>query len=301
MSSTPVMDVETESIQHLISQVKGLPALPAIALHLLDAAEDPNTSAADLATLISADPALATRLLRLANSSYYGFPRRIATVNLAVVVLGFETVRDLCLSVLITDCFLQDTGNLPFPMESFWRHSLATAICTRMIYKQIDANHAGDGFIAGLLHDIGKIFLAKYFPDDYSTVISRVENEGALLLETEEAVFATTHSIAGAWLLDEWNLPPWLAESTRLHHSPEEAEPHSKLAAAVCLADILVHKAGITASPGVSIEEAIPIDLASSLRLIREPTGEVNTSYYLEKLQGELKHADDLFNSFQSP
>ncbi|MCX6640525.1 MAG: HDOD domain-containing protein [bacterium] len=297
MQEMTVGSIEADRIQQLVGSISGLPALPAIALHLLEAAEDPNTSASDLATLISADPALATRLLRLANSAYYGFPRKIATVNLAVVVLGFDTVRDLCLSVLVTDCFFNETGELPFQMEQFWKHSLATAICARMVYKLSDASHSGDGFIAGLLHDVGKLFLAKYFPKEYTMVMGKVQNDGMPLLEAERMVFSATHPVAGAWLLDEWNLPVWLVESTRTHHQEVADEPSSKLAMAVTFSDLLVRKARIEGGPGVPTE--LSPELMSTLQLKKNVYGEPDYDAYLDKLQRELRRADDLFGTFQ--
>lgn len=281
---------ETEQIRHLAGRVAGLPALPLIASRLLEAVDDPQTSAAEMAALISSDPALATRLLKLANSAFYGFPRRIGTVNLAIVVLGFETVRDLCLSVIIADCFFQAGDDVPFEMEDFWRHSLAAAIGARMIYRLCDAAHPGEGFIAGLVHDVGKLFLARYFPKEYAEVLSKVKEDGLALLQAEKEVFSVTHCVAGAWLLDEWNLPPWLVSATNNHHRNDGTEEMSRLALSVCFADILVRKAGFTCG-GCGVEVGITPDMMAVLKLKKNVCREPDYDVYQVKLQEELRRA----------
>jgi len=288
-----------EQIRRLASSAAGLPALPLISSRLLEVVDDPRTSASDLAILISSDSALATRLLKLANSAFYGFPRRIGTVNLAVVVLGFETVRDLCLSVLITDCFFKGDGELPFELEGFWKHSLAAAVTARMIFRLCEVNHPGKGFIAGLVHDIGKLFLARYFPEDYARVIANVQQENLPLLEAEREVFSTTHPVAGSWLLDEWNLPVWLVEATRNHHANEENNPPGTLAQAVSFADVLIRRAHIDGG-GPGVQASVSSGMMASLRLKKNVYNEPDYDAYLEKLQRELQRAEDLMDAMRS-
>ena len=294
---TAVKD-ETEQIRHLASRVAGLPALPMIASRLLEAVDDPQTSAAEMAALISSDPALAARLLKLANSAFYGFPRQIGTVNLAVVVLGFETVRDLCLSVIITDCFFQNTDDIPFEMEDFWRHSLATAVGARMVYRMCDARHPGEGFIAGLVHDLGKLFFGRYFPEDYKEVINRVRDEGLALLEAEKEVFSVTHPNAGAWLLEEWNLPIWLVNAVRDHHKSDGGETKSKLAQAVCFSDILVRRANLKGGSS-EVNVAVTPELVNSLKLRKNVNQEPDYDHYLGNLQLELKLAEGFLQTLK--
>ncbi len=323
---------DSEPIQRLASRVDALPALPAIATQLLDAVDNPETSASSLANLISADPALASRLLRLANSAFYGFPRRIGTVNLAIAVLGFEAVRDLCLSVIITDCFFNVDDDLPFDIESFWQHSLTSAVGCRMIYKLSGGANPGEGFIAGLIHDIGKMFLGRYFPEEYKDVLHRVQMENVPLLVAEEENFQVTHPIAGAWLLDCWNLPNWLVEAVRDHHggtapmqkysdsaSPARQEtrgsrspasiceavpgaklpPPEKLALAVAFTDILVHRAHPEHTlPGVEAE--VTAEMISILRLKKDAYDTPDFSSYLDRLSREIHRSADIVDSIRT-
>ncbi|MFH1861256.1 MAG: HDOD domain-containing protein, partial [bacterium] len=178
-------DNEAMRIKRLTAQISGLPALPAIAAQLIEAVDDPKSTAQSLANLVSSDPALAARLLKLANSAYYGFPRTVGTAHQAVVLLGFEVVRDLCLSVLITDCFFVSDNDIPLNMEAFWNHALTSAVCCRMIMRATRGKTPGEGFIAGLVHDIGKLLLAKYFPNEYRQLLKEVQIEKQPLLEAE--------------------------------------------------------------------------------------------------------------------
>jgi HD-like signal output (HDOD) protein len=319
---------DSDPIQRLASRVDALPALPAIATQLLDAVDNPETSASCLANLISADPALASRLLRLANSAFYGFPRRIGTVNLAIAVLGFEAVRDLCLSVIITDCFFNVDDDLPFDIESFWQHSLTSAVGCRMIYKLSGGANPGEGFIAGLIHDIGKMFLGRYFPQEYEDVLRRAQMENVPLLIAEEERFHVSHPVAGAWLLDCWNLPDWLVMAVRDHHrltsparqtsapdAPIEREADGsrsaadapggkftvpeKLALAVAFTDILVRRAHPElALPGVDAE--VTAEMISTLRLKKDAYDTPDFSSYLDRLSREIHRSADIVDSIRT-
>jgi len=286
------------AMQQLIARVEDLPTLPVVTSEILECLDDPDTPAAALANLISTDQALATRLLRLANSAYYGFPRRIGTINLAVVILGFDTVRDLCLSLLITDSFFRPSSELPLDMDAAWRHSMATAIASRMLLRSSGANVPGEGFVAGLVHDVGKLFLARYFPAEYSRVMGLTREEGMHLLTAEAEVFGLTHAIVGGWLLDEWNLPVWLVDSTRDHHGVSGEDEWGLLSQNIGFADALVRRAGYEAGSGALLE--ITPHLASSLRLKKTEAGEVDYPYYLEKLQQEMLRAGDFIRALRA-
>jgi len=296
---TTVID-EVEQIRYLASQISGLPALPIIASRLLEAVDDPDTSAAELADLISSDPALATRLLKLANSAYYGFPRRIGTVNLAVVVLGFETVRDLCLSVIIADCFFHADDELPISMDMFWRHSLNTAVATRLIYKLAGAHQVGEGFIAGLVHDIGKLFFSRYFPVETAQIINTVQNQYVSISDAEQEILKVTHPVAGAWLLEEWNLPDWLVKATKNHHMIVTSDETQKLPYSCQFADYLVRQ--MFEHPGFpGVDFMASPELIKQLKLQCNEKGEIDTELYIDKIDEDLAKSSGFFFTIQKP
>jgi HD-like signal output (HDOD) protein len=289
---------ETEQIRTLASQISGLPALPVIASRLLEAVDDPHTSASELASLIASDPALAIRLLRLANSAFYGFPKRIGTVNLAVVVLGFETVRDLCLSVLIADCFFHGEESMALDMDYFWHHSLSVAVGARMVYKMAGAAHPGEGFIAGLVHDTGKLFLARYFPQDYRRMLDKVTADEMPLLEAEKEVLSVTHPVAGAWLLEEWNLPGWLTAAIKYHHMHDHLGEYTKLTRSVGFADYLVRENRLKDDP-----YSVPLDPTSEYLAPLKPhvldDDKPDLGFYLEAINQELLRSKGFMNTIQ--
>ncbi len=299
MTLTDQQKEEQERIRILAGQITGLPSLPLIASQLLEAVDDPDTSAAKMAALISSDPGLATRLLKLANSAFYGFPKRIGTVNLAVVVLGFETVRDLCLSVLIADCFYQGEDELPFEMEAFWKHSLLSAVAARMVYKMRGVKQSGEGFIAGLVHDVGKLLLGRYFSDLYAEVMRAVAENEKTLLEAEREVFGLTHAAAGGWLLNEWNLPDWLVNAVLVHHQEKE-DSMDELEYSVIFADRLVRERkgeayfiGTPREPSERMKE--------TLKLKMDEEGHLNWEFYLNALQEELSRSEGFINIIRKP
>jgi len=291
---------EIDQIRYLASRVTSLPALPLLATRLMEAVDDPDTSASDLAILISSDPALATRLLKLANSAFYGFARRIGTVNLAVVVLGFETVRDLSLSVIISDCFIQGSNNVALDMEEFWKHSISVAIASRMIYKMSGASHPGEAFIAGLVHDLGKLFLSRYYPEDYIRVLNKTDHQGYNLIDAEKEVFLVSHPVAGAWLLDEWNMPAWMVESTRNHHAPVADSEHKKLVLSVHFANHLATIMNIEDKSADLNFDSNP-EFEKLLKLRKDDQGAIDFPFYLEAIKQELNRSEGFIGTIRKP
>ena len=149
-------------IRRIAESIINLPTLPTIVSKMLQLVDNPKTSAGALARLISTDQALTARILRLANSAYYGFPRRISTVNTAIVVLGFNAVKDMGLSLSVFDMFRDPAPSGSFDIMRFWEHSMGCGIAARMMSRRYRPDLAGEGFVAGLLHDIGKAVLKQY-------------------------------------------------------------------------------------------------------------------------------------------
>lgn len=157
-------------IKKVTQRILGLPPLPTLVAKLIEMVDDPRTNASNLARLISTDQVLTARVLRLANSAFYGFSRRIATVNLAIVVLGFETIKDLCVSVALQEWFTSKDDAPLFDMSRFWEHSIGCGIAGRMIARILNYRHTGDIFVAGLLHDIGKLVMKRYLKEEFRQV-----------------------------------------------------------------------------------------------------------------------------------
>jgi len=222
----------------VIQRVDGLPTLPTVVARLTELVEDPSASAGDINDVLSRDMSLAAKILKLVNSPFYGFSRKISSVTHAVVILGFNTVRNVSLSAFVFEAF-KDTKK-GFKHRDFWIHSIGTAVAanTVAVYKEVP--EAEDAFMGGLLHDIGKVFLRQYCPREFDRVVRRVTDDDSLFLDAEIAEMDMSHADLGAALLEEWSLPPRLVEIVKYHHRPDTAKTLPQLASAVHFGDILV-------------------------------------------------------------
>lgn len=234
-------------IKKITESIIGLPTLPTVVSKMIQLIDNPKTSAASLAKLISTDQALTARILKLANSAYYGFPREISTVNMAIVVLGFNTVKDMGLSLSVFDAFknLKDTEN--FDVARFWEHSVACGIASRMLSRNYRTRYAGEAFVAGLLHDIGKVILNQYFHDEFIEIIKSAAS-GKSFEVSEMEIIGTGHAQIGAWLAEKWNLPDIISESILYHHNPWNAPKEKLFVATITLADYLCHSSDFSYS-----------------------------------------------------
>lgn len=221
----------------LVENIEGLPTLPTVVARISQLVQDPNTSAADLNEVLSNDLALSSRLLKLANSSYYGFPNKISSVTHAVVILGFNTVRNVVLSAFVLDAF--EARDVPFGYRDFWVHSVGTAAAASALLKPQGRRMADDGFICGLLHDIGKVVLHQFARERFAEIVKQVRRGNRLIVEVEQEVLGFTHTEVGGALLEVWGLPRFLRLAVEDHHIlKSEEEEVLQLASSVHVADI---------------------------------------------------------------
>jgi putative nucleotidyltransferase with HDIG domain len=231
----------SQKIKHITESIISLPTLPTVVSKMIELVDNPKTSAASLARLISTDQALTARILKLANSAYYGFPREISTVNMAIIVLGFNTVKEMGLSLSVFEIFKGTSEHAAFDTGRFWQHSIGCGSATRMLARRLKYRSAGEAFVAGLLHDIGKVVLSQYMRDEFIAVVE-LEAQGAKTLdEAENDVFGVSHAEVGMWLAEKWNLPRIIAESIGFHHAPWEGKLDPVLTAIVSVSNHLCH------------------------------------------------------------
>lgn len=245
--STPTKGIDPAKIKRITESIIGLPTLPTVVAKMITLVDNPRTSASSLARLIASDQALTARVLKLANSAYYGFSREISTVNMAIVVLGFNTVKDMGLSLSVFDAFKSGKQNESFDLNRFWEHSIACGIASRMLARTYLPRYTGEAFVAGLLHDIGKVILNQYFQPEFMQIIS-LQNEGMSLEEAENTIIHTHHAQIGSWLAEKWNLPRIISRALLYHHEPWAAEKEAVFHALVYLADYLCHLCGFNHS-----------------------------------------------------
>jgi putative nucleotidyltransferase with HDIG domain len=238
-----------------IDRAAELPTLPRILLEVDRLLSDPGVSARRLGQLIEKDPAMTAKLLRLANSAFYGGSAPVSDIYSAMVMMGFTSVRSAVLSISVVRAFKKLRELEGMRITDFWRHAAAVAVGCRHIARQTRSADPDQAFVAGLLHDIGKLLLAQMFPELFAAVWSCMQQNGIPFYEAEGRTVPVDHAALGARLAERWKLPEELAGSIRRHHRVG-ADP-TPLTAVVALADGLVNAGG---------EALDPATVAGSLR-----------------------------------
>jgi putative nucleotidyltransferase with HDIG domain len=271
-----------EETRRLVQRIVDLPTLPIVVPQVLRLVEDHRSSAGDLARVIGSDQALATRILRLANSAFYGFRREIVTINHAVVLLGFDTVRSIVLAATVFETLSDGDVVSSFDREQFWLHVGAAAAAARRVAKSLRVADPEAAFVGGLLHDVGKVVLDRFFHRRYAEAARVATAMPCLIREAETALFTVNHAEVGRWLTERWRFPAAIVEPVTYHHRPAAASPdYRALAGVVHLADILTRNAGIGSGgdglvpvPDADILARFKVGPAELLRLTDELTQE---------------------------
>ena len=214
------LEAFTQDIDHLVS-------LPSVGVRVNEMVSDPNSTAADIGKLIGQDPALAARVLRIANSPAYGLSSQITTIARAVSIVGTHLIRDLVLATSTINAFNKIPNEL-VSLENFWNHSLYCGIAARLLAEQRGMKHAETEFLAGLLHDIGQLVIFHKLPQEAKrALLLSVEGPDDLALHTvEQEVFGFDHAQVGATLLRHWHFPELLVACVERHHAPQEAQKY---------------------------------------------------------------------------
>jgi len=227
----------------LVDGIVTLPTIPTILAALNSAISDPDSAASDIAEIISRDPPTATKVLRLANSAYYGLRSKISTINHAVTMLGFNIIRNLVLTATVFDLSAEKNIGGLFDIEKFWRHSLGVGVASKIVARETfpkAANLSDEFFICGLLHDLGKIILGEFLRDKFTQALQLSREQSIPLFIAEKSTIGCTHAEVGRVLAKRWNLAGGIVSAVGHHHAPLEAEADQvKYAAVTHLADIL--------------------------------------------------------------
>jgi HD-like signal output (HDOD) protein len=239
-NDTPTREELASRTRARLEQIEDLPAMPDVLLTIWDLAPKEETSGKQLGEALAKDPGLSAAVLRLANSSYFGFPRKVTTVAQAIVILGFNTVMGLAAGASAFRALRTESGGGLDP-KRFYRHSLAVAAAARILVTRKGAQLAGPAFAAGILHDLGELVVAEYLSEAMPAIES-LALAGRPYEEAEREILGITHDEVGAWFAGRWNLPPELTTAIGWHHRPGEAPAHKELVAAVHLGDVVAYR-----------------------------------------------------------
>lgn len=227
------------SLEAVMEHIDKLPSLPNLFFELQEAVDSHTCDAKQLANIISRDPSLAARLLGLVNSAFYGFPSRIDSITRAVIIVGTKRLTMLAMATTILDHFRYIPNGL-INMRLFWEHSIATGIASRTIASMINAPNTERFFVAGLLHDLGRLILFDQYPMAGRRGLVTAAEDQKLLWVAERDVLDFDHACIGGKILEKWQMPPILVDSVGLHHQPAQAN-QELCPEAVHLADILIN------------------------------------------------------------
>ena len=219
--------MDEQQILAKLDRIKEIPTLPTIVFELNKHLRDPDTSIKTVCDTIEKDQAIALKILKLVNSAFYGFKSKISDLRNAVVLLGYNAVRNAIVSISVINSFPKRVKLIDFDVSQFWKHSLAVAVTSKNIAQLSGKESPDNCFVGGLLHDVGKVILAQYFPNLFETVWSTLQNEHLTFYAAEQKSLPIDHAKIGAHLAAKWQLPQGLIEAIRWHH---EFQPQSKSA-----------------------------------------------------------------------
>lgn len=249
---------ERSEIAQRLGRCALLPSLGSINSVLRELLNAEQRYTSQISDVIRRDPSMTTRMLRLVNSLYYGLSTPVTSIEEAVFYLGIRQVRQLAMSTPIIEDLQKLSHDNPFPWRNFWQHCIATAILTREITGATRPVQDEVEYVAGLLHDVGRIVMAAEFPNEFAAICARAEDSQQELRETEVEILGLDHCELGAIYLRHHRLPEVIVEAAQYHAEPERANHHAELVAAVQLANHMVrmNKIGDSGNPEPVTEES---------------------------------------------
>lgn len=239
---------ENVNIKKIRNYISSMPSLPTTVSKVLEICNNPKTSPMDLDKVISLDPVLMGKVLKLINSAYYGLQNQVTSLVRAIIMLGVNTVKNLALSTAVLDKLADKSGFRALNMEGFWRHSLCVGVVAKMIArkKNVETQRHDEFFAAGLLHDIGKIPLNNALSDEYIKAMGLADRERIPLYLAEKRSIDLDHAEAGAMIAEAWHLDGPIADAIKFHHSVELYEgQNAAIVLAVAVADYYASREGI--------------------------------------------------------
>ncbi len=268
----------SKDLEQIIMTAGDLPTIPVVATKVMQLMEDENSTADDLARVVASDPAVAARVLKISNSSFYGAQRQIQTLPHAIMMLGFVTLK----SVVVTASVKQVYHPYGLTEKLLWEHSFGAGLAARLIAQELRQINPDEAFLGGLFHDIGKQIMNFLDKDKFQEVMQLCYNEGMPFSQAEQMLFHYTHEEAGALVIKKWNFPEHLIKAVQAHHSldlGEDADPYlSNLSNVVSLSNLFCHRYGVGT---LAAEENL--DVAASRPATHLGLGEERTTALLER------------------
>jgi putative nucleotidyltransferase with HDIG domain len=259
------MPVERED---LIGELRDAPTLPFIAAKLVNTIENPASTALDVARIVMSDQATSSSILRLANSAHFGLTRRVGTIKEAVVIVGFRNVQHIAIGISVLREYLEATDADAFDCRRLWLHTIAVGCAAKILAREVGA-HEEEAFLCGLLHDLGKVFLASRQPEEYARAVGLSHEADITIWDAEQRTFGYNHAEVGEAAMAAWHLPDHVPAAARWHHDPGADRPHSDFIALIHAGDCVARRAHV-GSPGDDLTVPVEPWVAEMLNLTED-------------------------------
>ena len=244
MSPQVTPEDKKQIVENAVKEISHIATLPEVTVKFIELVEDPNSTAQDLHKVISNDPALCSRILKVVNSAFYGLPGQIGSINRAIVLLGLNAVKNIAIAASLSKLYRGGQLAPEFSAKDLWVHSVSTAAAAKLIADAMKLGLPDEAFLAGLIHDIGLIVEMQHDRQKLIDVVERLEIKGGVpsknMLEVEEQIFGATHQDFGRALCERWKFPKSFSYVTGSHHDPMELSAGNRtLACVIHVADRL--------------------------------------------------------------
>jgi len=239
-----LLEEKRKKTQLVLSNVYNLPTMSTVMLEVSKLLDDPGTNTAALSQMVGQDPGLTTKILSIANSPLYGLPRKVATIDFAILIIGYQDIKNIVIALSMIDSFKNKTDK-NLDQKEFWRHSILTGNAARKMAEDLGYRIGSEAFVSGLLHELGTAVIHKYFHSSFEIILNDMKDNGKSLLEAEFEELGYTHQDIGRFLAEKWNLPSHHCEAIQKHHTPSLSEDGDVVTAVVHLADYATQRLGI--------------------------------------------------------
>lgn len=243
--------MDPKALRNRVENISTIPTIPSVLKQLSTIIENPKISLNEISHFVSQDPALTTKILQMVNSALYGFPGRISSVNHAVMLLGLNVVKGLLLSVSVFEIMHK-------AMIGLREHSIGVAIASKALARMKGLKEPEEVFVAGLLHDVGKVILTLAWPEEYDRTVKEAEASDIAIFDAERSRFSETHAAVAGWLAEKWHFPRKLCECIANHHRPQSSSLAPLETAIVHMADVIVKARGLGYSGDRLVPDANP-------------------------------------------
>ena len=281
--------MEPDQILKKLDSIKDIPTLPTIVFELNELLQDPNTPITDISDIIEKDQAMSLRVLKLVNSAFYGIQKEVSDIGNAIVLLGFNTVRNAIVSLGVIKSFSGKKSLAGFDISDFWKHSLAVAVVSKSLSEKTKIASPDSCFVGGLLHDIGKVILAQYFQGLFEKVWNTAKKENISFYEAEKKEISIDHGRIGAHLAANWELHESFIDVIRWHHDVRNDSESKKMILVIYLADIIVNSYDADSEGNIDLSVMHP----AALKFLNNQLGDVDS--WFDEIKDDIQSAYQFF------